>query len=99
MDPYSSYSRTTRGKGLKIEVGLGTVFKVVYSIVGPYRPFRTKGCFHDFRGASFLGGSYSSTDLAHKSRHIWWDNLGVVSGFSLGWKCDFVVVMCFHKAK
>jgi hypothetical protein len=36
----------------------------------------------------------------HENRgKFWWDSLGDVSGFSIGWKCVIVVVMYFPEAE
>jgi hypothetical protein len=76
---------------------VGMVFEVVFGGIFFCRRGRTDQVRTTtilgtiFRGVVFLGGSYNSTDLARFSRQNFCGTvLGVVSGFLLAAKCNFV---------
>jgi hypothetical protein len=62
---------TTRGRGHRNQGRIGMILKVVlrfFLAIGIYKTVHTIDCFHGFRGAYFLGGTYNNTDLACFSR-------------------------------
>jgi hypothetical protein len=61
---------TSSGKGTKIEAGLGTVFKTVLLLLGRTEQSVQQAVCTFFEVLQFLGGPYSSTDLAQITRQI-----------------------------
>jgi hypothetical protein len=87
---YGSVQSVQQGEeGMKIEASVGTIFEAVWDffVVGPYRTVRTTDCLAWISRCSFFWVGRTTVQTWHIfEAEIFGTVLGVVSGFSLGWK-------------
>jgi hypothetical protein len=88
--------RTARKEGTNFEAGRHKIDAVLRVFL--LQQGRTDQSYNRlwacFPRCCFLGGSYSSTDLAHFPRqNLWGQNLGDVSGFLLLLNCNFADIL------